>query len=84
MNAKMLLPALIALQLTALALVVDRLVGEAQKSGRQDLVWQSVRWGTQSDCVARYASDETTHFASIVYRQRNGMVSDRRICMNRH
>jgi hypothetical protein len=84
MNAKMLLPALIALQLSALALVVERLAGEGPESGRHDLVWQGVQWSPQSDCVARNASDDTTRFASIVFRQRNGLVFDRRICMNRH
>ena len=82
MNTKMLMPVLIALHVTAAALIVNGLGVEEQDSGRADRAWQVVEWNPA--CVAGHANGELSRFWSNEYRQLNAMGADPRSCVNIH
>ncbi len=84
MNAKMLLPVLIALHLVAAALVVDGLRDDEQESGRNNRTWQVVEWNPAPGCAAWYANNELDRYWSSEYRRLNTMGTDRRSCVNIH
>jgi hypothetical protein len=82
MNAKMLLPVLIALHLAAAAFIVDGLGIEDQESDRQHRDWQVVE--LNPGCVAGLANDELARYWSREYRQLNAMGPDQRTWVNIH
>ncbi len=82
MNTKMLMPVLIALHVTAAALIVDGLGVEEEDSRRPDRAWQVVEWNPA--CVAGHANGELSRYWSTEYRQLNAMAADSRTCVNVH
>jgi hypothetical protein len=80
MNAKILLPVLIALHLIAVALIIDGLRDEDQESGRRDQAFHVVEQST--DCVARHVNDEFARYWSSEHRQLATTGPDQRNCVN--
>ena len=82
MNTKILMPVLIALHVTAAALIVDSLRVEESDSDRLNRVWQVVEWNPA--CVTGHANSELSRYWSNEYRQLNAMGTDPRSCVNVH
>lgn len=82
MNAKMLLPVLIALHLMAVALIIDGLRDEDQESSRRNQAFHVVEQST--DCVAGHVNDELARYWSSEHRQLIATGTDQRSCVNFH
>ena len=86
MNAKMLLPVLIALHLAAAALIIEGLGPwvEDPDSGRDERSWQGSDRNPATGCVVAGTYDEMTNYWSGAFRRLNAIGTDQRGCVNFH
>ena len=80
MNTKILLPVLLALQLAAMALIVEHLSVDEGQSDDVSGAWQFAEWNL--GCVAGHASEEISSHWSSRNWQPNAMVAEQRSCVN--
>ncbi len=64
MNARVIVPALIALQLTAVALVVGSLGAGQHDSGMNDPAFPAIQGTQPPGCVAQYIYDDSSRHVS--------------------
>ncbi len=80
MNPKVLLPVLIALHLTAVALIVEGLDVDERQSDDDSRTRQVVEWNPA--CVAGHANEAIARTWSSEYRLSNAIAAGQPSCVN--